>query len=278
MIKVYTSFNRSLLQRAKQQMFSGTSVNVKFSGFGKVHPDKPIVVFLPFLGATSKAIEKYVDLYETYGCQVITHKTNIRDFIWPSSGMNNSLIFLKELENTLSSNSKVIVHSMSIGCYFYSLILMHLNEKPENFSNLKNSLKGQVIDSPVVGSLNHMATGIAISSFPNGPLQQRLLESFVLLYFLTTKPFTVKYYESAITTFREAPCHVPSILFTTENDPMALPSEFNSLVEDWKRLGIDVVDKIWTESKHASILRTHPEQYRKYIYSFLSKVFVTSKM
>ena len=232
---------------------------------------QPLVIFLPFLGASNKAISKYVKLYENYGCSVITHKPSLIDFLWPRTGLKNSTNFLTQIQTNHKVGQPVVIHSMSIGCYFYGLMLMNINKEPERYKELKFSFRGVVCDSPVVGRLREMATGISMSTF-DSKIMQKLLESLSLSYFAVTRPFTVQYYEGAIDAFHYKPLPVPSVLYMAEGDPMALPAEFQKLVANWKSSGLDVSHKVWANAQHAGILRAYPDKYKTCIYDFLDKV------
>ena len=59
---------------------------------------KTLVVFLSFLGASKSVQSKYVKLHESQGRNVLTRTTELREFLLPAKGLENSYKFLKNLE------------------------------------------------------------------------------------------------------------------------------------------------------------------------------------
>ena len=72
--------------------------------------------------------------------------------------------FLKSLEKNLKSPDNtienIVVHSMSIGCYFYGLMLVNIHKHPDKFEQFVAKTKLQIVESPVIGTLNEMTTEI----------------------------------------------------------------------------------------------------------------------
>ena len=232
--------------------------------------EKPLVVILPWWGAPEKAILKYEKVYENAGCDVIVKKVQQIDFLRPNLGLKKSKEFLLDLEKVVASqNCPLIFHCTSIGCYFYALMLIHLKDDPY-FYNFAKSIKAQILDSPVVGTLNEMATGVANNTTSN-KFAQNILKTMVLCYFSVTKPFTIKLYNQSIEVIKYNPPKIPSLLITSDNDPLALPHSFMSFVDAWKDIGVDVTWKVWKDSKHAQHLRYHPDEYISLVQQTLSK-------
>ena len=92
-----------------------------------------------------------------------------------------------------------------------------------------------------------------------------------------TKNYTAKVYADLITKFFNEPILVKSLVYTTEEDPMALPESFENLVESWKKCNVDVDDRVWENSRHARLLKTHSEEYEKCIINFLQQVSQSKK-
>jgi len=198
-----------------------------------------LVVFLPFFGASKSVQSKYVKLHESQERQVLTKTTELREFLRPAKGLENSYKFLERLENELksadSSYDNVVIHSMSIGCYFYGLMLVNIHKHPQKFEQFVAKTKVQIVESPVIGTLNEMATAMAISKFPKNRFKQRMLSGAALSYFAVTNPFTVSVYNDTIECFRSKSLPVASLIYTTEGDPMAKADAFASLVRDWQK-------------------------------------------
>ena len=235
---------------------------------------KTLVVFLPFLGASKSVQSKYVKLHESQGRNVLTRTTELREFLWPAKGLENSYKFLKSLEKKLkdADYDNVVIHSMSIGCYFYGLMLVNIRKHPQKFKQFVARAKVQIVESPVIGTLNEMATAIAISKFPKNRFKRRVLSGVSLSYFAVTNPFTVSVYNDTIEYFRSKSLPVASLIYTTEGDPMARRESFESLVEDWRKNHENVRSKVWVNSEHAGLLKTHPLEYTREVNNFVQGV------
>ena len=270
-----------LLQNAGKMNLNFCAHRMNSQHLGGRQFNNHIVLFFPFLGAKETAVKKYENMYKKVGCEVYTHKTNVTDFLWPSSGFKNSYNYLVKIEEVLSkaeNKHKIVVsHSMSVGCYFYGLIMINALKNPLIFTKFLSNINGQIIESPVVGSLNEMALGMAISAFPKSKLKQKVLVFFANAYFSMTKNYTAKVYADIITKFLNEPILVKSLVYTTKGDPMALPESFENLVKSWKKCKIEVDDRVWENSRHAMLLKTHPEEYENCIINFLQLVSQNKK-
>ena len=267
-----------LLQNAKKFGQNVCTQSLNNQNYGRNHFDNHIVLFFPFMGAKESVIKKYESMYKEVGCEVYTHKTNVTDFLWPTSGFKNSYKYLLKVEQVLNKaenkNKVLVTHSMSVGCYFYNLIVINALKNPLTFNKFLSNINGQIVESPVVGTLNEMSLGMATAAFPKSKIKQKILVLLANSYFFITKNYTAKIYDDIIQRFLNEPLSVKSLVYTTKGDPMALPESFENLVASWKKGGIDVDDRVWENSRHASLMMTHLEEYKKCIFNFL---LVTSK-
>lgn len=236
---------------------------------------QPVVLLLPWLGATKAAVEKYENLYAGYGFDTIVHHASLKDFLWPKSGLQSSLIFLRELEQKLASNNnnptqKVIVHSFSIGCYFYSLMLLQLECHPDLQKTILSNISAQVMDSPVVGTLYQMAIGVGKMLSQNSSYLAAIYKHLCLAYFALTKRHTVKYYNKTIEAIKFRQPKVPSLMMSSKNDPMLIPEALEDFYQSWSKCQ-PVSLKMWEESGHSQHLRYHPDEYVSLIEDLLSK-------
>ncbi|CAK8672586.1 unnamed protein product [Clavelina lepadiformis] len=249
----------------------GYSTNGGSISTSTVSTSKPLVLMLPWLGATKSAASKYIKLYEEVGCQVLVKHSYYKDFLWPATGLNNSRRFLLDVKKKMETdNQPIIIHSMSIGCYFYALMLIHLQREPDIFRTILDNIKVQVVDSPVVGTLEEMAIGVSTTSTKNRTIS-RLIKSSIMSYFALSRPFTVKIYTEAIDAMKLRPCVVPSLILSSTDDPMALPESVKDFIRSWENVGVDVTSKVWTDSGHVQHLRNHPVLYKDMLYEVLGK-------
>lgn len=80
-------------------------------------------------------------------------------FLWPRWGLNYGLEVLKVLEEPRFSGRAVLVHASSIGGYSFTQILSHIAQGRKQHAGLAQRVIGQIYDSLVAGSLEHMAIG-----------------------------------------------------------------------------------------------------------------------
>lgn len=237
---------------------------------------KPLVLLFPFLGAPSAVVQKYASMYENNGCNVLSFPIELKEFLWPKSGLKNSHLLLDKLEKRVAvSNEQIIVHSMSIGCYFYALMMCNMNENPDKFANIRSNIVGQVVDSPVVGTLNEMAIGVS-KMVTSAATARSLFYSLCRFYFMVTKPYTVNYFNKAIEVFKNHSPIAPSVILKADHDEMALPEAFHDLVECWSAKNDNVTFKILNNSYHIGLFKTHPEEYQSMVKELVANVKLKS--
>lgn len=185
-----------------------------------------IVLILPWLNAPKTAIKKYEEMYARQGLQSLTYQANLKEFIFPKAGLKRSLVMLNHLLEILTKNTekqtKIVVHSSSVGCYFYALMLWQMKRNPDIYEIVKNAISAQVCDSPVIGTLNEMAYGVGKMLSPKSDLISRFYQNLCMLYFSQAKS-TVSLYDELIFTFKHDSPSVPSFICSAENDPMKIP-------------------------------------------------------
>nr|CAB3263002.1 uncharacterized protein LOC100186401 [Phallusia mammillata] len=233
--------------------------------------NRPLVVLLPWLGATPRATEKYINLYNKLNCDVVSRKSTVKDFLWPIYGLKESQKFLHKVQKEMhSDDTPIFIHSMSIGSYFYALMLMCLEKEPQVFTQVSSNICCQVIDSPVVGTLNQMAFGVA-QMITKSKIMHKILQSLIQAYFATTKPYTVKYYEQSIDAIQNRSPKVPAVFMSSLSDPMMVSHALKDFENAWVSRGIEVTVKMWENSEHAQHLRNHPDEYENVIQSLVNK-------
>ena len=230
----------------------------------------PLVLMFPWYDAPDQIVNNYSELYKSIGCDVIVTKSTLDLFLRPKYGLEVTKRFLGVVQNIMNGKKRpLVIHSASIGCYFYSMMLYNLRAHPKLFGDIINNVRAQVFDSPVIGTLNEMAIGVSLMTSSNVIIQS-LIKNTAKSYFFLTKPFTVRMYNELIDTIKYNPLIVPSLLMTSEQDPMATLSAFNEYVDTWKGLGIELTHRVWTNSEHVKHLKYHKEAYTALLYDLLS--------
>ncbi|MEQ2165440.1 hypothetical protein GOODEAATRI_016899, partial [Goodea atripinnis] len=98
---------------------------------------KPLMLMLPWLGSRPQAVAKYCEIYFRSGFDVLVVESEIEPLKY----------------------RPLLIHAFSIGGYTFGQLLVHISRDQQQYQAVTNRIKGQVYDSLVIGSLEHMATG-----------------------------------------------------------------------------------------------------------------------
>lgn len=120
----------------------------------------PLLLMLPWLGSRPQARAKYCDIYLRTGFDVLVVESNVGHFLWPRWGLEHGAQVLQMLESERFSKRPLVVHAFSIGGYTFAQLLVHIAQDPQRYSGLIDRVRGQIYDSLVIGSLEHMAIGV----------------------------------------------------------------------------------------------------------------------
>ncbi|XP_018581740.1 transmembrane protein 53-A [Scleropages formosus] len=227
---------------------------------------KPLLLLLPWLGSRPQGLAKYCEIYFRTGFDVLVVETEVSQFLWPRWGLDYGAKVLEVLERDAFISRPLLVHAFSIGGYTFTQLLNHIPGCSQQCQSLADRIKGQIYDSLVIGSLEHMATGLGKTLFPQW---EGLFRQASLLYFRAFKKHTVDYFKSSVDLFWNHPVTAPALFFFCENDPLCDYNKMEELIECWRSAGMVVEGKKWKESIHAAHLRQHPEEYLAVLESFL---------
>lgn len=226
---------------------------------------RPLLLFLPWLGANARSFEKYIQLYFKLGFDVLVAESSLSHFLWPKTGLEYAgrVLDLLMKEEELCSR-KLYLHAMSIGGYTFAQMLVGSSKEQRE---MLKGIHGQVFDSLVVGSMERMATGVA--RMVTFPLLESLVVRVTLLYFSLLKAHTADYYEKGIQAFWEKPVTCPALFFYCINDPLSDHTTVDTLLQDWQKKGIEVQGKKWEKSVHAGHFRRHTQEYTDILNNFI---------
>ncbi|KAM6895732.1 transmembrane protein 53-like [Xenentodon cancila] len=230
---------------------------------------RPLLLFFSWLGAQPGGVAKYMDLYVDHGMDVLLVQSSIMHFLWPRWGLKYGLEVLKVLEEPPFSGRDVLVHASSIGGYTFTQMLIHISQEPKKHASLTQRVIGHIYDSLVVGTLEHMATGLGKTLVPRF---EGFVKNTAMLYFWLFKSYTANFYETSIQVFYQNPVTSPALFFFCENDAMCNPAVLEKLMDRWRRRGVSVDSRKWEESTHAAHLRCHPEEYASTLRRFLESL------
>ncbi|XP_041832863.1 uncharacterized protein LOC121634365 [Melanotaenia boesemani] len=234
---------------------------------------RPLLLFFSWLGAQPGAAAKYRDLYLDRGMDVLLVQSSVLHFLWPRWGLRYGLEVLNILEEPPFSGRAVLVHASSIGGFTFTQVLTHIAQEPKKHGGLAQRVVGHIYDSLVVGSLEHMATGLGKTLVP---CLEGFIKNTAMLYFWLFKSHTADLYENSIQVFYNSPVTSPALFYSSDNDVMCNPAVLEKLMDFWRRRGVAVDSRRWKESTHAAHLRCHPEEYLFTLQHFLNSLPISS--
>ncbi|XP_062238327.1 uncharacterized protein LOC133948533 [Platichthys flesus] len=230
---------------------------------------RPLLLFFPWLGARPAAVAKYRDLYLTRGLDVLVVQSSVAHFLWPRWGLDYGLEVLQVLEEPQFSGREVLVHSASIGGYTFTQVLAQIAQGPKQHAGLAQRVIGHVYDSLVVGTLEHMATGLGKTLVPRF---EGFVKNAAMFYFWLFKSHTADFYSSSIQVFRNSPITTPALFFFSEDDALCDWAAVENTIDLWRKRGVAVESRKWKESTHAAHMRCHPQDYLSTLDGFLKSL------
>uniref|UniRef100_A0A8C6SL08 Si:dkey-5i3.5 n=1 Tax=Neogobius melanostomus TaxID=47308 RepID=A0A8C6SL08_9GOBI len=222
-------------------------------------------------GSRPESVAKYCDIYFRTGLDVLVVTSEISHFLWPRWGLDHSRKLLELLQSEQFVSRPLLVHAFSIGAYTYAQLLVHMSKDIQQYETLTRRIKGQVYDSMVAGSVEHMATGVGRTMFPHF---ESLIKHTSLTYFSLFKRQTLDYFDAGIDVFWNTPVKAPALVFYCKNDALSDWRTIDQLVDYWKQRSINVTEKKWEDSTHAGHLKRHPQEYLSTINTFLHSLNV----
>ncbi|XP_077357460.1 uncharacterized protein LOC144004252 [Festucalex cinctus] len=230
---------------------------------------RPLLLFFSWLGAHPAAAVKYFDAFLARGMDVLLVQSGVMHFLWPRWGLDYGREVLEVLEGPDFARRPLLVYASSIGGYTFTQVLVHVAHGHAKHDTLPQRVVGHIYDSLVVGTLEHMATGLGRTL---APLLERVIKSTAMLYFWLFKGSTADVYQRGVQVFANSPVTAPTLFFSSEDDALCDADALDALVAGWRRRGVVVCSRKWEVSKHAAHLRCHPEEYRHALEAFLDSL------
>ena len=244
---------------------------------------RPLVVFMSWLMAREKYLEKYRSIYLNHGFDVLTVKTSPLELLLPVKGSQrvakNLLDFLK---NQVSTYPNVVIHGFSVGAYQFSELLVMLeqglyakNGVDGSCEIVRKSIKGMVFDSAV--GVEGAAHGVA-KSLAGETFIANAIESAIKGYMKVMYPIATKHYFRAHKTFINMPLRCPALLLVSRDDKLGHPMSNEVARDRWKELGLDVTWKCWEKSRHVAHFQKYPQEYVGIVEEFLLRLNLLNRV
>ncbi|KAF4020282.1 hypothetical protein G4228_011867, partial [Cervus hanglu yarkandensis] len=232
---------------------------------------RPLLLFLPWLGAGPAAQGKYLQLYLACGFDVLAVESSLSHFLCPRRGLGWAAHVLALLRGSGALASRpLVVHALSLGGYTFAQMLLLMGQDLGHHGSVAQRLRGHIFDSLVVGSLDRMALGVSqlMKLQALGPV----VRATAMFYFHLCPSCTIRHYEAAVAAFWQPPVRPPTLVFYSLDDPLCDSARLQELLAAWQRLGMPVWVQAWATSRHAAHLRQHPLEYSSTLVTFLGRL------
>lgn len=120
----------------------------------------------------------------------------VQGFLWPRWGLEHGKTLLELLESERFVSRPLLVHAFSIGGYTFSQLLVHVSKDTNKYQAFTKRITGQIYDSMVAGSLEHMAIGelplthtLSNSCFP-------FLAKLIIIFLLSSQVWEKLYFQN----------------------------------------------------------------------------------
>ncbi len=241
--------------------------------------NNPLVLLFPWLEAPQKAVDKYLELYNDKGWDVLLVRSSAKHFLWPSNAKQvvQELLEYVSSKEVLQERTDFIVHSMSIGAFIYTVTFIELQEHAKKYQEFTRKLQGQIFDSIVIGGSQQMGKGLADSA-SKGLLGRLSIRALFAVYLLATKKWTADYYDYTVQRFIEKPVPIPTLMFYSLDDPNCSSYAILNVIGNWRACypQMRVKYKSWRKSVHAAHLLMHREEYVSELDNFLASIDMTN--
>lgn len=245
--------------------------NVFFTFFFRLNQkvtDRKLLVLMPWLGASSKHLQKYIELYNKLDfdivvCQIENHYPFMtRKWLPPLAD---------DLVKFIASNDiykNVAVHGFSMAGCFWAECLVNMYEK-QLFEDINQRIKAQTWDCFTWE--RGMGVGIAYAYFnKNLPLMFTSAMLFTL-YFKLTAPITLTPGLKIMKTMINSNITCPALIFASTADTIGDERKSRDMAKIWESKGIDVTFKTYHDSQHVQTFVKHKEEYIEYVTNHLKK-------
>lgn len=233
-----------------------------------VDPTTPVVLILSWMGARQKHLSKYRKFYEDLGYEVHFIFNDLKTAIFPPASKAQARRVGKFIEDQ-PDGRPVFVHAFSIGTGIYGLLLDSLRHERERFDSLRQRVTGVVFDS---GPAPIFPKDVAKGLHTVCPMiSKKCWEPIASLFFYLTKART--FYGRSEDALRKTQFPVPQLYFYSGDDKVIsnLQGAVEEFIEKNKQRGVEVYNKFWENSVHASHLKVHPDEYLANLSIFLNR-------
>jgi len=193
-------------------------------------------------------------------------------FLWPPKAVKVAHEVQDVLSSSLHGSSPLLMHSMSVGGYIYTVTTDELRSTPAG-KQITDRIIGQVYDSLVIGGYSGIPnfTKSASKMITSNTFVQLNIQALLSGYFALTKKHTADRFTHYVNEAVHNPIRKPIMLFASEADPWCDLPELVTYIVAWQEK-VRVKYNCWKDSGHVQHYKTYPLQYRLQLYKFLKEV------
>lgn len=231
-------------------------------------PTVPVVVLLSWMGAQQKQLAKYSQFYENLGYEVHLVFNGLLTAVLPRATREQA----QKIEAFVASQPAerpVFVHAFSIGTGVYGMLLDSLRDDLERLERFKERVAGVVFDSgPAPIFPNDVAKGLHTVC---PMISKAVWEPVAGLFFRLTQ--ARKAFGASEEALRKGQMDSPQLYFYSLDDKV-IPNIHHAIeefIDKNRQRGVEVYNKFWKNSTHASHLKIHPDEYLANLDSFVKR-------
>lgn len=231
-------------------------------------PAVPVVVILSWMGAQQKHLAKYTSFYEELGYEVHCVFNDLRTAIFPPASRAQAKKIGAFIE-AQPDDRPVLIHAFSIGTGIYGLLLDSLKHEKEQLDMFRKKVVGVVFDSGPAPIFPHdVAKGLhTVCPIISKAVWEPIAKAF---FFVTKARSSYGKSEDALRKFQFPS---PQLYFYSGDDKVIpnIKTAVEEFIEKNKQRGVEVYNKFWENSVHASHLKVHPEEYMNNLRDFINR-------
>jgi hypothetical protein len=233
---------------------------------------RPLILLFEWLGAKKKHVLKYSEYYFTKGYDSMLIRIQPVPLLWPVKVQAVVDEIFDTLDKDTMRERPVIVHTFSVGGYFYGELLVRM-QQTGIMQKYRDRVLGQIFDSPVdfAGIPNGFSKAVS-----KNPAVRAGLKHSLRLYLSTFSEYTMKHYLRSSKAFYDNPLNIPSLFLYSLADPIADPVTIDKCIKGFEDKGLLTLKKCWNDSTHCSHMYRYPSEYQNAIGKFLDEVTVRS--
>jgi len=230
-----------------------------------------LVLFYAWLTARPRHVRKFVRLLTDAGLDVLVVNTFPWDAVSPhtcSQVIGGEVVqFLEEHRETYEQYA---VFCCSAGAYVFTETVFRIYARPSLRAHVVPRFRAQLFDSAV--DVRSIPVSIAVM-LTRRPALQRCVTAYMAWFLRVRYATLTRFYHRATEIFYTGLLPCDAFYVYSGGDPMCPASVTEEIADQWRQNGRKLTRLVFTEgSGHCLNYVSHPEEYRRAVYSFLAGV------